>query len=86
MSRKESIEIGLAGGALHWAPLRHRQSSARCGVGQTLGGRHVAQPATDECRAEAVPSSRRIEFLDLEPGLCEACCGVEVALMFAVKR
>ena len=79
MSQEESIEIGLAGGALHRSLPRHRQCSTRCGVSQTPGRRHVAQPATDEGGPEAIASSGRIEFLDLEPGLGEARRRVEVA-------
>src|ERR1700688_2830203 len=82
MSQEESIEIGLAGGALHRSLPRHRQCSTRCGVSQTPGRRHVAQPATDEGGSEAVASSGRIELLDLEPGLGEARRGVEVACAF----
>src|SRR5215467_13412417 len=79
MSRKESIKIRLAGGAFHRSLPRDSQSSARRRVGQALGGWHVAQPATNEGGAETVPSPRRIELLDLEPGLREARRGVEVA-------
>src|ERR1700722_12676414 len=82
MSQEESIEIGLAGGALHRSLPRHRQCSTRCGVSQTPGRRHVAQPATDKGRPEAVASSGRIDLLDLEPGLGEAGRGVEVASAF----
>ena len=82
MSQEESIEIGLAGGALHRSLPRHRQCSTRCGVSQTPGRRHIAQPAADEGGAEAVPRPRRIELLDLEPGQCEARRGVEVASAF----
>ena len=82
MSQEESIEIGLAGGALHGSLARHRQCSTRCGVSQTPGRRHVAQPATDEGGPEAVASSGRIALLDLEPGLGEARREVEVASAF----
>src|SRR3984957_7899014 len=79
MSQEESIEIGLAGGALHRSLPRHRQCSTRCGVSQTPGRRHVTQPAADEGGPEAVAGSGRIELLDHEPWLCVAYCGVEVA-------
>src|SRR6202046_3857032 len=82
MSQEESIDIDLAGGALHRSLPRHRQCSTRCGVSQTPGRRHVAQPATDEGGPEAVPSSGRIALLDLEPRLGEARRGVEVASAF----
>src|SRR5580704_6265575 len=82
MSQEESIDIDLAGGALHRSLPRHRQCSTRCGVSQTPGRRHLAQPATDESGPEAVASPRRIELLDLEPGLGEARRGVEVASTF----
>src|ERR1700722_16732777 len=82
MSQDESIEIGLAGGALHRSLPRPRQCSPRRRVSQTPGRKQAAQTATDQCVAEAVPSPRRIELLDLESGLCEACCGVEVASAF----
>src|ERR1700729_3093399 len=82
MSQEKSIEIGVAGGALHRSLPRHRQCSTRCGVSQTPGRRHVAQPATDEGGPEAVASSGRIELLDVESGLGEARRGVEVASAF----
>ena len=78
MVRKERVEIGLAGGALHGSLPRYRQGSARGGIGQTLGRRHVAQPATDERGAEAVAGPGGIDLFDLEPGLREARSGVEV--------
>src|ERR1700689_4462557 len=82
MSRKESIEFSLAGGPFHRSLPRYRQRSARRRVGQASSRDHVTQPATNERGAEAIPSPRRIELLDLEPRLSEARRRVEIAGAF----
>ena len=79
MSCKETIKTGLARRPFHRSLQRHRECSARHCIGQTLGRRHAAQPATDKRGAEAVASSRRIDLLDFKPGLDDARDGVEVA-------
>ena len=79
MACEERVELSLACGALHRSLPRDSQGSARRGISQTLGRRHVAQPATDEGGAEAIARSGRIDLLDLEPSLGEPRLGVVIA-------